>query len=137
MQMYEVRTNAIYLARFNGGPLEPVRVEKVKIKKILVTRESGERWDVYPSSLHPNEDNVPFNLALEEATGLEVGSVVRFTSPEYKAKYPAPYVVTAKTQDGFRLSKLFGDGGRYFRSMPATHLEKMSPEDLTEYLVDA
>lgn len=137
MQMYEIRKGQVLMCRFRGGPLEPVRVDNPKIKKITVMRQNGERWDVYATSLHPNTDNVPFDLKVDEAEGLCPGVVVRFRAGTTNhARYPGIYVITSQTQAGFRMSKLFGDGGRYFHSIPAAALEIITKEDLIEVFID-
>lgn len=134
MQMYEIRRGAHLLCRFRGGPLEVVRVDNPKVKKVTVTRQNGEAWDVYPPSLHPNPDNLPFNLEVQEASDLVLGSAVTFTDGPKQGDI---YVVFGLNSggSGFKLCRLFGEGNQYYKGIPGTRIREASHEDVAEYLL--
>jgi len=127
MEIYQLRQGM--LVTFQG---ETVRVEKVKQKRLIVMKEDGRRWDVWPQNLKPAPEGATFDLKVEAATGLTLGSAVRFVASNRNAvTNPGVFVITGvRAGDEYQMARFGGDGGRYFRSVPATALEVLSTADV-------
>lgn len=106
------------------------RVEKVNPRWIVVQHEDGQRWNTSPASLEPAPAGSTFNL--DEAEGLTLGSVVRFVGREIPD--PDVFVVVGMSAGTFKVAKLGGDHGRYYRTVPASELAVIERQYLAEAL---
>jgi hypothetical protein len=127
MNIYELRNGM--LITHQG---EVARVEKVKQKRLIVLHEDGRRYDTWPVHCSPAPEGAAFNLKVEEAKGVTLGTVVRFKG----GTRVGPYVCVALSGSGeYRLAKLGGDGGQYVYNVAATSIEVMDLEELRRYLL--
>lgn len=102
-----------------------VKVLKVNPKNIKVQKEDGQVWNVAPSFLFETEPGEVFATLPEPAMRLVTGMVVKFTS----SKMPQDlFVVIGEHGGAYRLSKLGGDGGRYYRGILSTQVEVVNFE---------
>jgi hypothetical protein len=112
---------------------EVARVEKVKQKRLIVQHASGKRYDTWPQYCSPAPEGSTFELAVPEAEGVTLGTVVKFTD----GRNPGMYSVIGLQNGGtLKLAKLFGeDGNRYFHNVAKISIEVVSREDLKAWLI--
>lgn len=131
MQMHQLRPGM--LVRHQG---KIARVEKPKQKRVIVIHEDGGRWDAYPVNLEPAPADAVFNLKIDEAKGLTLGSAVRFKRGSVNSvRYPGLHVVTAvRAGNEYQIAKFGGSSGQYFPGVPASALEEVSVDDVEKIL---
>jgi hypothetical protein len=103
----------------HGGKMLPVKVLKVNPKNIKVKAEDGTRWNCSPVFLFEAPAGTTFTEGA--AAPVVLGSVVRFKDAK-RNKYPL-MVVVGSHAGAWRLAKLGGDKGRYYRGIDAADLE--------------
>jgi hypothetical protein len=127
MQIYELYNGM--LITHQG---EVARVEKVKQKRLIVIHESGKRYDTWPSYCTPAPAGATFDLKVEEASGVTLGTVVKFKD---NTSRPGPYVcIQMSAGNEYRLAKLGGDRGQYVYNVSATAIQVMSMAEVKAYL---
>lgn len=102
------------IVEYNG---EVARVEKRGNKYPVILLEDGRRYRVSPSSLATTTKG--FKVAGGEATGLVLGTVVRYK------KNGKVYVITGSSGVTYRMALLGGDGGNYVTGVSPSMLENV------------
>lgn len=127
MHIYELRNGMLITHQE-----QVARVEKVKQKRLIVLHEDGKRYDTWPQYCTPAPIGATFDLQVDEAKGVTLGTVVKFKD---NTSRPGPYVAIAIGSGGeFRLAKLGGDGGQYVYNVAATSIQVMSMTEVKAYL---
>jgi hypothetical protein len=126
MNMYEMYNGM--LITHQG---EVARVEKLKQKRLIVQHANGKRYDTWPSYCTPAPEGATFTLEVAAATGVTLGTVVKFI----EGRTPGMFTVIALQTGGtFKLAKLFGDNGRYYHNVAATTIEVVDRAALKAWL---
>jgi hypothetical protein len=112
---------------------EVAKVINVKRKRLIVQHESGKQYDTWPSYCTPAPEGATFDLKVDEASGVTLGTVVKFKDTTSR---PGPYVCVAMSAGPtYRLAKLGGDGGNYVYNVSPTAIQVMSMAEVKAYLV--
>lgn len=123
MNRYDLRTGQIVILDSTQTGRIPVQVVKINPKRIKVQTETGKIWNAPPSMLHEAPVGTSFEKHVPEgaasAGDLCTGMAVQFLN----GGEPGLFVVIGRHGDGFRVTRLGGDNGRYYTGIRAENLE--------------
>ena len=139
MNKYDVRVGEVYtFFHAKAGGRCAVKIKKINPKNVKGVPALGRPWNVHPSFLVDDAtvaeveafDSAP-SAAASTSGPLETGMVVRFLD---KREGNVPFVIIGKHGATFRVTKLGGDGGRYW---PGVMPEMLEVLDINFALEDA
>ena len=132
MNRYDVRVGEVYtFVHAKAGGRFAVKVKRVNPKNIKAVTASGKAWNVHPSFLRDDASDAEreaFTSAAPAAGAaasarLVTGQVVRFRDGR---EGNVPFVVIGRHGETFRLTKLGGDGGKYWPGVMPEQVEVLN-----------
>lgn len=123
MNRYDIYPGQILMLDSPQTGRVAVEVVKVNPKRVKVQTETGKIWNAPVPFLSPKDAGVFFTKHEPEgaarAADLCTGMAVRFLSGGEKGLF----VLIGKHGDGFRVTRLGGDNGRYYSGVRPAQLE--------------